>query len=344
MRWTRWKLSAALFGAALPLALAADVAGRPATAAPKRLLLVTTTLGYRHSSIEMAERVIAQLGAANGSFTVELAAVTPPPQPGADASAAQQVRHAAERAAYTDRVRAVLAEKMSAAALQRYDAVVFANTVGELPLPDPEALVAWVRNGGAFVGVHSASDTLHGFRPYIDMLGGEFHHHREQVRIEAVNLAPGHRATRHLGPRWNLGGLLEEIYLLQNHRREAVQPLLALDRHPHGGEPGYHGLAWCKPFGRGRVFYTALGHNETVWQLPAYQQHLAGGIAWALRLQDDGAAAPGGALMRGARGSPRIANSRRFNPVGHSPSTSPPGRQAPAGAYTVPPPPAAGRR
>lgn len=280
-------LSAALLGAALPWAFAADAPSSPVTAA-KRLLLVTTTMGYHHSSIETAERVIPQLGAAAGSFTVELAAVKPPPEPGADASAAQQARHATERAAYADRVRAVLAEKMSAAALQRYDAVVFANTVGELPLPDPGALVDWVRRGGAFIGVHSASDTLHGFRPYIDMLGGEFHHHREQVRVEVVNLAPTHPATRHLGARWNLGGLQEEIYLLQNHSPEAVQPLLALDRHPHSGEPGYHGLAWCKSFGRGRVFYTALGHNESVWQLPAFQQHLAAGIGWALRLGNEG--------------------------------------------------------
>nr|WP_281375258.1 ThuA domain-containing protein [Aquabacterium terrae] len=245
--------------------------------------MVTTTMGWRHSSIETAERVIAQLGAAAGSFTVELAAATPPPEPRADATAAQHAQHANERVAYADRVRVVLADKLAAASLSRYDVVAFVNTTGELPLPDPEALIAWVRAGGAFVGVHSASDTLHGFRPYIDMLGGEFHHHRDQVHIEAVNLAPEHPATRHFGARWNLGGLLEEIYLLQNHRRETVQPLLALDRHPHSGEPGYHGLSWCKPFGRGRVFYTALGHNESVWELPAFQQHLAGGIAWVLR-------------------------------------------------------------
>jgi len=301
MRWTRWMLPALLFGAALPSALTADAGkalpeapGRPAPAGvTKRLLLVTTTMGYHHSSIETAERVIPQLGAAAGSFTVELAAVKPPPEPGADASTAQQAGYATERAAYTNRVRAVLAEKMSAASLQRYDAVAFVNTTGELPLPDPDALVAWVRNGGAFIGVHSASDTLHGFRPYIDMLGGEFHHHREQVRVEPVNLAPSHPATRHFGARWKLGGLLEEIYLLQNHQREAVQPLLALDRHPHSGEPGYHGLSWCKPFGRGRVFYTALGHNESVWQLPTFQQHLAGGIGWALRLQEERAAPAG---------------------------------------------------
>lgn len=286
MSWKPWILSVALVGAAVPMAEAAGNAGGPAAAEPKRLLLVTTTLGYRHSSIELAEQVIAKLGATSAAFTVELASVTPPPEPGADAGAARKAAYPAEHAAYVDRVRAVLAEKMSATALARYDAVIFANTVGELPLPEPEALVAWVRAGGAFIGVHSASDTLHGSRPYIEMLGGEFDHHREQVRVEAVNLAPTHPANRHFGPRWDLGGQLEEIYLLKNHQRETVQPLLALDRHPHSGVPGYHGLSWGRSFGQGRVFYTALGHNESIWQLPAFQQHLAGGIGWALRLQE----------------------------------------------------------
>ncbi len=270
--------------------LAAGLAGTASADGPKKVLLVTTTLGYRHSSIELAEQVITRLGAGSGSFSVELAAVTPPPEPGPDADAARKASHRIDDQAYRDRVREVLAEKMSPAALRRYDAVIFANTVGDLPLPDPGALIAWVRSGGAFIGVHSASDTLHGFRPYIEMLGGEFDHHREQVRIEAVNLAPAHPATRHFGPRWDLAGQLEEIYLFKHHQREAVQPLLALDRHPHSGEAGYHGLAWCRPFGHGRVFYTALGHNESTWQLPAFQQHLAGGIGWALRLQEEAAA------------------------------------------------------
>lgn len=252
--------------AALPSAFATH-----ALAAPKKILVVTTTVGYRHSSIEIAERVIASLGQSSGAYDVELAAVTP--VDGADSAA----HHA--------QVQAVLERKMNRAALKQYHGIVFANTTGELPLPDKDAFIQWVRDGGAFIGVHSASDTLHGYRPYIEMLGGEFDHHREQVVIEAINSDASHRANRHLAATWNLEGKQEEIYLFKNHQAQALRELLMLDRHPNLGLPGRFPISWCRDFGKGRVFYTALGHNEHVWQMPAFQRHLLGGIEWALRLE-----------------------------------------------------------
>lgn len=265
------------------LALATIVMTTPAQASPKRVLLVTVATEYRHSAIETAERTLAELGRSSGRFEVELASVAPP----SAASGAEP--GAAERAAHLEQIRAVLAEKMHPAALRRYDAVVFANTTGDLPLPDRDAFVQWVKDGGAFIGIHSASDTLHGHRPYIEMLGGEFDHHREPAPFNGINADPGHPATRHLGPAWTLEGRREEIYLFRNYRREAVHELLVLDRHPNTGAPGHFPVSWCRSFGRGRVFYTALGHHEYVWEMPAFRQHLLGGITWAL----EGAAAEG---------------------------------------------------
>ena len=63
---------------------------------------------------------------------------------------------------------------MNAAALKTYDAVIFANTTGDLPLPDPQAFVDWVKSGKGFIGVHSATDTFPKFQPYLDMIGGQF--------------------------------------------------------------------------------------------------------------------------------------------------------------------------
>lgn len=241
-------------------------------ASPKRVLVVTVTTEYRHASIATAERTLEAMGRASGLFEVEFASVEPPPE-----------SDKAGQAAYAEKVRAVLAEKTNAAALKRYDAVVFANTTGDLPLPDKEALVQWVKDGGAFIGIHSASDTLHGHRPYIEMLGGEFDHHREQVRISGINADRTHPATRHLAAVWDLQGQKEEIYLFKNYLRHAVHELIVLDRHPNTGAPGHHPLSWCRDFGQGRVFYTALGHNEVVWNMPEFRAHLQGGIAWALR-------------------------------------------------------------
>jgi hypothetical protein len=62
---------------------------------------------------------------------------------------------------------------------------------------------------------------------------------------------------------------------------------LSLDRHPddglpEAGQPGDLLLAWFKSYGQGRVFYTALGHREDVWESATYQAHLLGAIRWAL--------------------------------------------------------------
>jgi len=41
-------------------------------------------------------------------------------------------------------------------------------------------------------------------------------------------------------------------------------------------------MAWRRDYGGGRVFYTALGHRQEVWQDARFQQHLAGALTWAL--------------------------------------------------------------
>ena len=259
--------------ATLAVGLVADAMAAP----PKKVLVVTTTLGYRHASIETAERVLTSLGRASGSYEVELAAVAPAGN--------------AESDAYKEQVKAMLERKLNAAALKRYDGIVFASTTGDLPLPDQAALIQWVRDGGAFVGIHSASDTLHGYRPYLDMLGGEFDYHREQVRIAALNRDAAHPANRHLPAIWDLDGQLEEIYVFKNYRAGRVHELLVLDRHPNTGVAGNFPLSWSREEGQGRVFYTALGHNEAVWAMPAFQRHVLGGIEWALGLAPSAVAA-----------------------------------------------------
>src|SRR6266850_2416921 len=115
--------------------------------AGKRVLVVTVTKGFRHSSIPTAEKVIGDLAAKSHAFTVDY------------------VR--------TDQD---MAEKMTAAALKNYDVFIFANTTGILPLPDKEAFLNAIKGGKGFVAMHSGSDTFHGTNgidPYSEMLGGE---------------------------------------------------------------------------------------------------------------------------------------------------------------------------
>lgn len=289
------------------LALAASFAVS-AAAAPKKVLVVTTTTGFRHSSIETAEVVLEKLGGDSKAFTVEFARVTPPKGPrkpsapkdtgDADKLKADQAKYEADlekfkteeaefklaEKGYAQKQTEVLAAAMSLDNLKNFDAVVFANTTGDLPLPDKQGFIDWVKAGHGFVAMHSGSDTFHGFRPYIEMLGGEFEGHGAQVGVECLVEDKKHPATKGLGEAYCIEQ--EEIYLLKSFDRTKVHGLLGLDKHPNKKqEAGYFPVAWCKDFGQGKVFYTSLGHREDVWENKRYQQHILGGLKWALGLE-----------------------------------------------------------
>jgi len=242
-----------------------------AEAAPKKLLVVTVTKGFRHSSIPTAEKVLGELAQKSGDFTVDY------------------VRDDAE-----------MAQKMTADALKNYDGVIFANTTGILPLPDKQAFLDWIKSGKAFIGTHSAIDTFHGkdmVDPYIEMIGGEFKEHHAQEEVDCINQDPKHPADKSLPASWHVK---DEIYLTKNFDRTKVHGLLTLDKHPNDKTPGDYPIAWCKEYGKGRVFYTSLGHREDVWDpntpenfkrenpkevSELYQKHILGGIRWALGLE-----------------------------------------------------------
>jgi type 1 glutamine amidotransferase len=78
--------------------------------------------------------------------------------------------------------------------------------------------------------------------------------------------------------------VFDEIYLFKSFERDKVKTLVALDKHPNEGTPGFYPLAWTRAHGKGRVFYTALGHREDVLEADWYRKHLLGGTLWALSL------------------------------------------------------------
>jgi type 1 glutamine amidotransferase len=309
----------------LGLALAGLTAFSVAAAdAPKRVLVVTITTGFRHSSIPTAEKIIEKLAKETGLFTVEFVqqpaiqanAPRKPAAPKADADEAARAKFDADLAryeaanakfkedqkAFDSAVKQHLA-KLAPESLKNFDAVIFANTTGDLPLPDRDAFMDWIKAGHGFVGMHSATDTFHGYRPFIEMIGGEFQSHGAQVDVEAINQDPQCAACKHLPTMW---GVFDEIYLMKNFDRASVHGLLTLDRQPNTRAAGDYPIAWKKDFGKGRVFYTSLGHREDIWDDDAsmkgrkntpevakqYQQHILGGIKWALGMENC-AATPG---------------------------------------------------
>lgn len=269
-------------------------------AEPKKLLVVTTTTGFRHSCIPTAEKILAQLGASSGEYTVDFVRQPAGKPDGLRPGATDEQKAAFKTAeeAWNQSLKAAL-EKLSPDSLQHYDGVVFACTTGDLPIPDKQGFLDWIKAGHAFIGMHAAGDTFHGWPGYIDMLGGEFLTHGPQVSVDCLNQDQQHPATAPLPEKWTISQ--EEIYQFKNYNPAKVHDLLILDKHPDpkNNAPGHYGVSWCKSYGNGRVFYTSLGHREDIWDTDAgindrknspeisksYQAHVLGGIEWALGLK-----------------------------------------------------------
>jgi uncharacterized protein len=227
-------------------------------AAPKKLLVVTTTADFRHSSIPTSEKVLAQLAKDSGEFTVDFVE-QPPGHPATgrpanlkkDATPEEQAAFNAAEAAFNEKLKLAL-QKLSPESLKNYDGVIFCSTTGDLPLPDMQGFLDWIKAGHAFIGIHAASDTFHGHQDFIEMLGGEFAHHGPQVSVECLNQDPAHPATSRLGSTWKIQQ--EEIYQFKNYDATKVHDLLILDKHPENNSPGHFPVSWCKNYGAGRFF------------------------------------------------------------------------------------------
>lgn len=294
-------LITSLFAAAFSLQMTLPLL---AADAPKKLLVVTTTTGFRHASIPTLEKMLSQLAKTSGEFTVDFVEQPPghattgfPAKLKADASDADKAAFDAAEVAWNEKLKSAL-QKLSPDNLKNYDGVVFASTTGDLPIPDQQGFLDWIKAGHAFIGIHAASDTFHGWPGYIDMLGGEFKRHGAQVSVECLNEDPANPANAKLGKSWTISQ--EEIYQFQNYDAAKVHDLLIMDKHPeHKEQSGHFGVSWCKDYGIGKVFYTSLGHREDVIDADpdmkgrknspeiskAYQAHVLGGIEWALGLK-----------------------------------------------------------
>ncbi len=211
-----------------------------------RVLMVTTTLGFRHDSIETARAAMASLAGASGEFRV---------------TATEDL------------------SLLTASGLAGYDVLFFALTTGELPLTTEQkaAILAFVDNGGGFMGAHSATDTLYSWPEYGDMLGAYFREHPWTQDATVIVEDPSHPAAGGVGDRFSM---TEEFYTFRENPRARVQVLLRLDAASVGASGDYP-LAWVKPYGRGRVYYNALGHFPSTWLDARFQRQLRGAIRWA---------------------------------------------------------------
>jgi type 1 glutamine amidotransferase len=211
------------------------------------VLVLTQTLGYHHRSIPTAMATVRAIAARSGRYRV-----------GFLASAAE----------------------LTPAALRHASAVMFLLTTGELPMSDVEkrALVAFVRAGGGLIGFHSATDTFHHWAAYKNMFGAEFSHHPPPSIQRVIVTDHSTPATRALPASFRIH---EEFYVFVHDPRQHVHVLAELDTGPTGPD---RPLVWCRRFGRGRVYYDALGHFSATWHNRYQRALVAGGVLWAVGL------------------------------------------------------------
>lgn len=244
----------AAFAAAVLVLGSSPSPPRPVSTSPgreARVLVFTRTTGFRHDSIPDAIAALRRVGSETG-FLVE---ATEDP------------------AAFRD------------ATLIAYRAVVFLLTTGDVLDGEGRlALERFVRSGGGWAGVHSASDTEYDW-PFYGQLVGEYFAGHPAVQPGTVRVEdPAHPATAALPDAWPR---TDEWYNFRTNPRAAVHVLATLDEGTYsGGSMGAdHPIAWCQEFSGGRAIYTAGGHTRESYTEPLFVAHLAGAVRWAAGME-----------------------------------------------------------
>lgn len=210
------------------------------------VLVFTRTAGFRHDSIPDAISAIDTLGAENG-FSVEATE---------DPSVFQD------------------------GALGRYAAVAFVLTTGDV-LDDTQqaAFERYIRAGGGYVGVHSATDTEYDWPWYGGLVGAYFADHPPGTYQAAVLVEDQTQAL--LPESWLR---TDEWYNFRSNPRDVpdMHVLASLDEASYtGGTMGDHPIAWWHAYDGGRAWYTAGGHTPESYREPLFVAHLLSGIQYA---------------------------------------------------------------
>jgi uncharacterized protein len=214
----------------------------------KKVLVFSKTAGFRHSSaIQSGKKELIELGKKN-KF-------------GVDTTESSEV--------------------FTAENLKQYSAIVFLCTTGNvLNEEQQKAFEQFIRKGGGYVGLHSSADTEYDWEWFGGLNGAYFKNHPKQQ--EAVfNIVDGnHIATAHLPKVWKR---FDELYNFKWIGTD-LKVLITIDENSYtgGGNGDNHPMAWYHEYDGGRGFYTALGHDNKSWEDPLYQQHVLGGIQYAM--------------------------------------------------------------
>jgi hypothetical protein len=218
----------------------------------RRILYVTHSAGFRHDSIRVSIQALQEIARRGGVLQI---------------TATEDL------------------SQITAANLRQYDALFF-FTSGELALSEQQRrdLLDFVRQGKGFGGAHSATDTLYTWPEYGELLGGYFDGHPWAGEVGIDIEDPDFPGMREAAPNFRI---VEEIYQFRAFSRDRVRVLMTLDTSTVNlraegvnRSDGDFALAWCRRFGSGRVFYTALGHFDETWLDPRFQRMIEQALLW----------------------------------------------------------------
>jgi uncharacterized protein len=233
----------------------------------KHLLVLGEEKGYRHESVSHAMATIERLGRESGLWTTTIRTDT-------EVLTKQKLEYNAKN-------------------LNDFDAVLF-YTGGELEM-NPEQKAAFLSfihdDGKGFVGVHSATITFTSWPEFGEMIGGYFDEH-PWVTFDAPIIVedpdfPGMQ-------QWPKSFVLkDEIYQVKDYSRDKVRVLMRLDAnkldlnnsHVHRKDRDF-AVTWAKMYGKGRVYYSTLGHVEQNWDDPRLQKMYVEALKWAMGLEN----------------------------------------------------------
>ena len=246
------------------VALAGILAGQTPPAR-KKLLVIGEEKGYRHEAVSHAMATIERLGKETGLWDTVIRTDT-------EALTRKKLEYNARN-------------------LNDFDAVLF-YTGGTLEMDDQQKadFLSFIRDEGkGFIGVHSATITFTKWPEYGEMIGGYFDEH--PWNVFAAPIVVEDAAFPGVGQWPKAFTLSDEIYQMKNFSRENTHVLMRLDaskldlQNPkvHRKDQDF-AVTWAKMYGKGRVFYTTLGHVESNWDKPEMQKMFIEAIKWAMRL------------------------------------------------------------
>jgi type 1 glutamine amidotransferase len=229
---------------------------------PKRVLFIGASKGFQHDSISYAAGTIWKLGHDSGLWDTYIRTDT----------------------------QLITKKKLTVNArnLDYFDAVYFYCSADlDLDAEQKASLLAFVHDDGkGFIGGHTVTDCNQHWPEWVDMVGGIFINHpwhqAATVNVEDRSFP----ATAHFGPKLQI---TDEFYENKEFSRDRVRVLMSLDttsvdmtKPTIERKDGDFALTWVRNYGKGRVFCSALGHEDQVYDRPDMQKMYLEAVKWVL--------------------------------------------------------------